>query len=88
MWAASRLYRWLGILVVSELIPGCDWVCVTTGTRRLDRLGQLAEVEQESITDSQQGSNTDSHSERSKAQVAPPGEKAPPRSDGVCVGGL
>ena len=41
----------------------------TTETRHLDRLGQCGEFEQESNTDSEQGRNTDSHSERREAQA-------------------
>ena len=40
----------------------CVFVWVATETLHVDRLGQLAEFEQESDTDSQQGSNTDPHS--------------------------
>ena len=47
-------------------------LCVTTETRHLDRLGQLGEFEQESNTGSEQESNTDSHSARSKAQAHNP----------------
>ena len=41
-------------------------MCVTTETRHLDRLGQPGEFEQDSNTDSEQKSNTGSHSARSK----------------------
>ena len=61
-------------------------LCVTTETRPLDRLCQFSEFGQESNTNSQQDSNTDSHSTRNKAQVAQqstakPGGKAPQRQE-------
>ena len=56
--------------------------CVTTKTQHLDRLGQLSEFEQGNNTNSEQESNTDSHSARNKAHVAQQsatelGEEAP-----------
>ena len=50
--------------------PHCELTLCVVETRHLDRLRQLLEFEQESDADSEQESNTDSHSTRSKAQVA------------------
>ena len=47
-----------------------EGMCVATGTRHVDRPGQLNEFEQDGNTDSERRSNTDSHSARSEAHAA------------------
>ena len=56
--AADGETRQNGTANVKQRALSCT--CVATKTRHLNRLGQLSEFEQESNTDSQQGSNPDS----------------------------